>query len=130
MDARIDFVERIYAVMTDDDVEPFLRMCAADASVHYPAEGLLPYGGTWRGRDAIRSFLVAHDEAEEILGFEPASMAASDDRVFVIGRFEGRAKPTGRIWQTEFVHVMTVGDNQLRRWQAFFDTAAAASAHR
>jgi uncharacterized protein len=130
VDASIDFVERMYAVMTDDDVEPFLRMCAADASVHYPAEGLLPYGGMWRGRDAIRSFLVAHDAAEEILAFEPSSMAASDDRVFVIGRFEGRAKPTGRIWGTEFVHVMTVGDNQLLRWQAFFDTAAAASAHR
>lgn len=74
-------------------------------------------------------FLEAHDEAEEILAFEPAEFIQDGDRVVVLGRFEGRARDTGRTWSTAFVHLLTFADGLLTRWQAFFDTAAAIDAH-
>ena len=121
--------QRLYAALEQDDVTPFLDLCAPDAVVEYPAEGRLPYGGTWRGREGIGEFLEAHDAAEEILAFEPAEMDATDGTVLVIGFFEGRARPTGRTWSTTFVHVLTMGDGRLARLRAFFDTAAAVEAH-
>ena len=94
-----------------------------------PGRRLLPYGGLWRGHDGVRAFSAAHDEAEEILGFETTDMIASGDRVAVLGTFEGRAKPDGQVWRTEFVHVLTVRDEHLQRWEAYFDSAAAVHAH-
>ena len=125
----IAFVESLYAVLDDEDIEPFVNLCSVDVVIRYPAAGRLPYGGSWHGHDGVRGFLGAHDEAEEILAFEPSQMAADGDRVFVLGTFEGRAKPSGQVWSTEFVHVLHVVSGRLVRWDGYFDTAAAMTAH-
>lgn len=129
MDSVVDLAERLYAALEEDDVTPFLGLCAPDVVIEYPAEKRLPYGGTWRGREGVDQFLTAHDAAEEILLFEPVDMVASDDTVIVLGRFQGKAKPTSVLWSTRFVHVLTFRDGLLRRWESFFDTAAAVEAH-
>ena len=126
----LNVVERLYAALDDDDVDAFLRLCAEDVVFRYPAEGVLPYGGTWTGRDGVRQFLELHDGAEEILKFELGEMAASGASVFVRGVFEGRAKPEGSVWSTQFVHALVVVDGELAQWEAFFDSAAAVEAHR
>lgn len=124
---RLEIAERFYAALIDEDVDGLLALCAEDVEVSYPAAGLLPYGGVWRGRDGVAAFLAAHDEAEEILVFERGQMLADADLVLVIGHFEGRARPSGREWSTAFVHALTFSDRGLHRWEAFFDTAAAVS---
>ena len=123
-----EFVERLYATLDEEDFAFFLELCAPDAAVEYPGQGRLPYGGVWRGHEAIRQFLEAHEASEEIVRFEPTDIATVDGAAFVRGRFEGRAKPHGSTWSTEFIHVLTVKDVRLLRWQAFFDTAAAVQA--
>jgi len=84
----------------------------------------------WVGPEEVARFLEAHDGAEEILEFRPGAAVADGDRVVVFGFFRGRAKPSGHSWQTDFVHAMTVDGGQLRRFEAYFDTAAAVTAHR
>lgn len=126
----LDVVKRLYAAMGEEDIEAFIALCAEDVVIQYPAEGLLPYGGARRGRDEVRRFMELHDEAEETLAFEPGDMASKDGTVFVLGFFEGRAKPGGRVWSTRFVHALTVVEGELMRWEAFFDSAAAVEAHR
>ncbi len=128
MGSSREVVERFYAAMEADDVEGMLALCADDVEVRYPAAGKLPYGGEWRGRAGIGDFLDTHEEAEEILAFEPDAMMVDGDTVVVLGDFRGRARATGREWSTRFVHVMTVADGKLRRWEAHFDTSAALDA--
>jgi ketosteroid isomerase-like protein len=36
----------------------------------------------------------------------------------------------GRTWQTPWIHLFDVVAGHIRRWEAFFDTAAALEAHR
>ena len=129
MERLIELAERLYAAADEDDPEPFLALCAPDAVISYPAKGRLAYGGEWRGAAEIRSFLAAHDAAEEILVFEPFEMIARGQTVVVLGQFEGRAKPGTRTWSTRFVHVLSFDDGLLERWEAFFDTATAVQAH-
>ena len=129
-DSAADVVGRAYAALDDDDVEAFLAFFADDAIVRYPAAGSLPYGGTWRGIAKIRRFLDVHDETEEIVVFQVRTIEAAGERVFARGRFAGRSKRTGREWQTEFVHAFGVAHGLIVGWDAFFDTAAAAEAHR
>jgi uncharacterized protein len=92
-------------------------------------EGRLPYGGTWEGRPGINRFLDIHEETEEILDFEVGAMRADGATVFAQGHFRGRSRSTGRVWETDWVHVFDVGDGLIRRWQGYFDTAAAVAAH-
>jgi ketosteroid isomerase-like protein len=129
-DQSADVVERLYAALDAGDVAAFLELCAGDAVFQYPAEGLLPYGGTWRGREGIGEFLELHDQAEEILRFEPADMLTEGATTLVLGFFEGRTKPGRHVWSTSFVHALAITGSQLQRWEAFFDSAVAVEAHR
>lgn len=125
----IRLVEAAYAALDEDDIPAFLAFFASDAEVHYPALGLLPYGGVWLGIDAIGRFLDVHDETEEILVFERRAILASDETVYVRGVFQGRSKLTGAVWETDWIHLFGVRDGRIRRWQAIFDSAAAVWAH-
>jgi uncharacterized protein len=120
--------ERLYAALDADDVAAFLELCGEDVEFQYPAEGRLPYDGRWHGREGVESFLDAHDAAEQILEFDVTHMIAEDGTVIVLGTFAGRARASGREWSTRFVHHLTISDGLLRRWEAFFDTAAAIAA--
>ncbi len=121
--------ERFYAAIEADDSDAILALCADDMEVVYPGAGQLAYGGTWAGRDGVAGFLDAHDAAEEILEFDVSEMLAEDARVAVFGTFRGRARPDGGEWSTRFVHALTISGGLVRRWEAYFDTAAAVAAH-
>ena len=123
-------IERFYAALDGGDVPTIVAFLADDATVSYPAEGALPYGGSWQGPDAIGRFLDVHDETEEILDFEPDRMAVDEEQVLVRGLFSGRSRITGRTWTTRWVHAFEVHDGRIHRWEAYFDTAAAIEAHR
>lgn len=129
MTSPVELAEAIYEAVVLDDPRPFLERCWPDAVIDYPAAGRLPYGGAWAGADGIVAFLEAHDAAEVIDVFEPDEMLPSGDSVVVLGRFEGRAKPSMTPWSTRFVHVLRFREEKLRRWEAYFDTAAAIDAH-
>jgi ketosteroid isomerase-like protein len=126
----IELAERLYEAVVQDDSVPFLALCADDVVIDYPGKGLLPYGGTWNGRDGARAFLDAHDATEEILAFDVGQIVADGDSVLALGNFEGRSKATNELWSTSFVHVLTFEAGLLTRWQAYFDSSAAVEAHR
>lgn len=121
-------VERFYAAI--DDLPALVELVTPDVVIRYPAAGVLAYGGDWHGTDEVVRFLNAHDDAEEIVDLELRKLVASGEVVVALGLFRGRAKPAGRPWTTEFVHAFTIQDGRIRRFQAFFDTAAALEAHR
>ena len=126
---NVDVVQGAYAALDADDLPRFLEFFAADATVRYPASGQIRYGGEWHGHEGIGQFLETHDEIEEILEFEAVAMVAEADSVFVRGFFRGRSKVTGRPWETRWVHAFEVDGGRIKRWEAFFDTAAAIAAH-
>lgn len=126
---NLEVVRRVYDALEQDDVAALLGLCDPTVEWSYPAEGVLPYGGSWRGADGTAGFLEAHDAAEEILDFHVDEMVANGDRVVVYGFFRGRAKPSGVTWETRFVHTIALLDGRMRRLEACFDTAAAVAAH-
>jgi ketosteroid isomerase-like protein len=126
----LEVARRVYHALENDDVAGLLRLCSEDIEWRYPAESLLGYGGVWTGPDATVRFLDAHDAAEEVLDFRVDDLVAGADRVLGLGFFRGRAKDSGTIWQTRFVHDLTIRTGKLVVFEAYFDTAAAVAAHR
>jgi hypothetical protein len=84
---------------------------------------LLPWAGTFRGRDAVRGWLETLDEHLEYDRFEPLEFFADDDTVVEIVRAAGRANATGRPFESEIVRIWTFHDDEAVRVRSFYDTA-------
>ncbi len=102
------------------------RDLAAIVALYHPEceleqTALLPWGGTYRGHLGLQQFferLTATIDtriADETL-FE------AGDKVVSIGRTRGVARGTGAAFDLPAVHVYTVEDGTIRRYEAYVDT--------
>lgn len=123
-------VQAAYRAFATRDIESLLALLAPDVEWGEPDNPSIPSSGTRHGVDGVRDWLRIGNDTEEILAFEPERFIAQDDAVAVIGRTTVRARPTGRTYGTDFVHLIVVQNGRIRRFQEFFDTAAAAEAFR
>jgi uncharacterized protein len=69
-------------------------------------------------------------DTEEVLHFEPRELVAQGDKVVALGNHAWRVKSTGREYETDFVHVFSVRDGKVTRFQEFMDTAVVSAAYR
>jgi len=69
-------------------------------------------------------------QLEEILVLEPRHFLSDGDKVAVVGYTKCLAKPTGRTYDTEFVHLIFLREGKIIRFWEFFDTYAAGEAFR
>ena len=69
-------------------------------------------------------------QAEEILVLEPHRMLVDEDSVAVVGFMKCRVIATGKTYESDFVHLVTLSDGKVAKFQEFFDTYAAGEAFR
>jgi uncharacterized protein len=91
---------------------------------------VLPWAGTFRGRDAVRQWLETLDEHLDYDRFEPLEFFADGDTVIELVRAHGRAKGSGRPFESEIVRVWSFRGDQVVRVRSFYDTAAYERAFR
>src|SRR5205823_426612 len=90
----------------------------------------LPYTGTFRSKAEIGGWFASIPQVEEILAFEPREFIAAGDSVTVLGFERTKAKPTGKTFETEWVHIFTVRDGRVTRFWGMYDTEASAAARK
>jgi len=88
----------------------------------------LPWAGTFRGSDGVRRWMEVLDEHMEYERFEPIEFFADGDTVIEIVVAAGRARATGRSFQSEVVRIWTFRDEKAVRVRSFYDTDAYARA--
>ncbi len=69
-------------------------------------------------------------QSEDVLELRPTKFLADYDSVAVVGHARIFAKPTSEIYETDFVHLITVREGKVVKFQEFFDTFAAGEAFR
>ena len=126
----IDIVRALYAAFAQRDIPAMLAHLAPDVVWCEPENPFNPAAGTHRGHQGFLRWVQIGREAEDIEVLEPTQFIASDDTVAVVGHMRCRAKPTGRVYESDFVHVVTIRDGKIVRFQEFFDTYAAGEAFR
>ncbi len=57
-------------------------------------------------------------------------MLADEDSVAVVGYTKIRVHATGKVYESDFVHLVTFRDGKVTKFQEFFDTYAAGEAFR
>src|SRR5919112_1082044 len=109
----IDIAKSLYASFRRQDAESVLDLFADDAILHGPttSKEILPWGGTYNGREGIKQFFKLLGEGLEIEQFDIIDFIAERDKVAVLGFIRGKARMTQKLFETYFVNVIKVDRN-------------------
>ena len=128
--ANIKTVQEVYAAFGRRDIKAILALLSPQVEWGEPANPFNPAGGVRHGHEGFLEWLNIGREAEEILVLEPRRFLTDHDSVAVIGFTKCLAKPTGKSYETDFVHLVTLKDGKIVRFKEFFDTYVAGEAFR
>ena len=127
---NIEIVKQVYEAFAKRNINAILNLLSPDVEWGEPENPFNLAAGTRYGHDGFLEWINIGRESEEILALEPRKFLADNDSVAVVGYTKCLAKPTGKIYETDFVHLVTLKDEQVIRFQEFFDTYVAAEAFR
>ena len=120
----------MYDAFRTGDVAAMMCRLAADVEWSEPDNPFNPAGGTRRGHDGFLEWCRVGRQSEDILVLEPQLYLTNSSSVAVVGHMKCRARPTGRVYESDFVHLVTFKDGKVARFQEFFDTYLAGEAFR
>jgi uncharacterized protein len=127
---RVGVVRKLYAAFHSGDVAALLAVISPDVEWGEPDNPFNPAAGTRHGHTGFLEWLRIGQQSEEILMLDPRQFLADRDSVAVVGYMKCLAKPTGRVYESDFVHLVTFKSGKIVRFQEFFDTYVAGEAFR
>jgi ketosteroid isomerase-like protein len=128
--SNIDLVKQLYDAFSKKDINQILAMLSHDVEWGEPDNPYNPAAGTRKGHSGFLQWLNIGKDAEEILILQPKKFLTNEDTVAVTGYMKCLAKPTGKIYESDFVHLIEIKDNKIIKFQEFFDTYIAGEAFR
>jgi ketosteroid isomerase-like protein len=128
--SNLAVVQEVYAAFARRDMEAILAHLSPDVLWSEPENPFNPAAGTHHGHAGFLEWARIGHEAEDIEELEPQLFFTSEGAVAVVGHLRCRAKRTGRVYESDFVHLVSLREGMITRFQEFFDTYAAAEAFR
>jgi hypothetical protein len=128
--SNLAVVQAVYAAFARRDMQAVLAHVSPDVVWSEPENPFNPASGTRHGHAGFLEWARIGREAEEIEVLEPRLFLTSEDAVAVVGHLRCRARPTGRVYESDFVHLVQFRNGMITRFQEFFDTYAAGEAFR
>jgi uncharacterized protein len=123
----VQVLKDAYGALGRGDIPAVVAMMNPAIEWHEPGlRGYPPPGGdrVFLGPSSVvRSVFAALPETWENLTAAPEEFLGTGERVAVVGRYTGTAKESGRALEAPFVHVWTVRDGALCRFENYTDTA-------
>jgi len=127
---NVRVVRELYAAFSNGDINALLAMLSPEVEWGEPDNPFNPASGIRHGHAGFMEWLRIGRASEQIIVLEPRQFLTDGNSVAVVGYTKCVAKPTGRTYETDFVHLVTMKDGQIARFREFFDTFAAAEAFR
>jgi uncharacterized protein len=130
MNKNIELIQQLYKAFSERNIETILGFLHPDVEWGEPENPYNPAGGTRNGHSGFLEWLNIGKNAEDIMILEPKRFLCDNDSVAVVGYMKCRAKTTGKIYESDFVHFAIIKDNRIVKFQEFFDTFIAGEAFR
>lgn len=130
MTSLTQIVQEIYASFGRGDIPAIIEVLGED--IHWIHSGApeIPYAKVRRGKTQAAAFFNDLADAVEVTKFEPKKFIEQGDTVIALGRWAGRAKKTGKAFESDWGMVWTFAGSKVKFYQAFEDTHAVANAFR
>lgn len=123
--ADVATVRAVYDAWARGDGEFVLAHVAPE--VELVETPLLPWGGVHEGPAGVRRLLGTRGAHVDAL-FEVERLVPSGDRVVAVGRWRGTVRTGGAAFDVPAVHVWTLRDGRVLRFEAYVDTPAMLAA--
>jgi hypothetical protein len=123
-------VEAAYAAFAARDIPSLLALLSPDVAWGEADNPLIPSAGMHHGIPGVLEWLKTGNETEDIRSLDVHRMLVDGEMAAVVGHTAIVARPTGRPYAMDFVHLVTVQGGRITRFVEFFDTWAAAEAFR
>lgn len=127
---NINIVQNLYSYFSDKNINAILELLSPNVEWGEPSNPFNPAGGTRYGHKGFLEWLNIGKENEDILILEPRKMLTDNNTVAVYGYMKCLAIPTGKIYESDFVHIVVIEDMKIIKFQEFFDTYIAGEAFR
>lgn len=125
-----ELVQRIYGSFRDGDIPAMLDALSEDVEWIVPEVEGVPGRGTWRGPEQVGEFFRILSDTQEPRQLELKEFVAQGDKVVVLGHYVWHVKATGKEWESDFVHALSVREGKVTRFQEYTDTAVFGDAFR
>jgi uncharacterized protein len=120
MQRDVEKVEELYGALSKRHVGTFMMLMAEEVEIVQSSE--LPWGGVYRGHEGARQFLgklAEHIDSR----LEIESFIDAGEHVVAIGRTVGQTRATKLEFNIPVVHVWTLRDGQVTRFEPYIDNA-------
>ncbi len=123
-------VMHAYELYGKGDIKGVLEQCADDVCWTSADIEQVPFAGTFNGQYEVGEFFSHLANNVDTIHFTPRDFIAEGDKVVVTGNARWHVKSTGADFGSEWVHIFTVKDGKVTKFEQFTDTAAAEAAFR
>ena len=122
----LETAKSFYRAIHTQDFDALFSVLAEDCVIEYYGPPSVPFAGIFNGKEKCRIFFghVANDV--DILEFRQDDFMSNDDQVAVTGHLTLRFHATDKVYDSDYVHVITVKGDQIARFRDFQDSAKAA----
>ena len=127
---NLALVQQLYSAFARRDIASALSLLGPDVEWGEPDNPFNPAAGTRHGHAGFLEWAGIGWESEDILALEPKRFLLDAESVAVVGYTRCLAKPTNKIYETDFVHLFVIKDGKVVKFQEFFDTYTAGEAFR
>lgn len=118
--------EAFYASVHAGDFEQLFSVLSDDCTLEYQGPPSIPFAGIFKGKDKCRIFFGHVAEDVDIQEFRQDEFIVDGNMVAVTGHLKLLMHATGRVYDSDYVHVHNIRDGQIARFRDFQDTAKAA----
>ncbi len=123
---NVALVRRLYDAFAVVDLDAILEIVGPE--VHISQTDELPWGGEFDGYEGLATFFSRLRASITSVVTPTAIYAAGPEHVVQMGRTAGTVNDTDVPFAVDEMHLLTVRDGKIVRFEAFIDTPAMRSA--
>ena len=125
--SNIELIKNLYQSFANGDVPSVLA--SFDEKIEWTEAEGFPYGGTYRGANAILEnvFMKLGSEWEGFAAV-PDELLDAGDNIVALGNYSGKYNETGKSMRVPFAHVWTLRDGKIVKFVQYTDTLKVSEA--
>jgi ketosteroid isomerase-like protein len=116
---NVELVKSLYAAFGKRDVPAIFKVVSPEVEVRQFAE--LPWGGTYRGHEGMRQFLMNLTQHLNNAALPIDRYLDAGDHVVAIGRTQGTVRANGKPFDVPLAHVWRVEGGLVTQFLPYID---------
>jgi hypothetical protein len=126
-DANVDLIRAAYEAFGRGDVPAIVSLLSDEVDWRFTGAKALAYTGRFK-KHAVANWFADVAAVDDIQAFEPREFIPGGEHVTVLGWERCTARPSGKSFESEWVHIFTVKHGKITRFWGMYDTEASAAA--